>query len=563
MNTFVPSTTTNTRAIHPKRPKGDALYFEKERQLPPYESYHDQTIETSKDVSTTGSLKKEDHRRKSLEHMRSNHGSVEQHQVRHIVDGLLSPRSLTCVVMNLISAGYILLPHGTYDTSSYQTLSHRVTFVAFAHAGVILSSSVLLLVILQTYISGNFVLVAGAYAEALNNLQGGKLPGNYSFALRNRKYEVSYLYQMFMSRAEALFFSLTTVGDLYGITWVLISIFATTLDESIPFSDEVDSYNLYLLIFVCFSLPLSCTSIIEQYWVQLVFLGLRMIMVLCMLGTIFCARMGTIFGEKGQPHFGELIGPVDDIPMFDFRGTIPLVMTCIFSTAYQFSVPNVAASAKNIKKVPKVFQTAVGFIYTTNIAVAIFISMYFGRKETLASSNLLWNNYHGGHLDDTPVWASIIARYVTLFAAIDGMAVYPMLVIALGDILMGIVYGDNVHSAEQNWKIRMSFRLLAAIPQAVGAIFISDLSFITNYAGVCTLLSYTTAPALLFLHSRKRMNAAKLPLQTYYSTRLSSPVFAMVLVVLSFAIIGAVVVDTAWRRFGVTVIRLTPDNLDD
>lgn len=29
------------------------------------------------------------------------------------VDGGLSPRSLTCIVMNLISAGYILLPHGT------------------------------------------------------------------------------------------------------------------------------------------------------------------------------------------------------------------------------------------------------------------------------------------------------------------------------------------------------------------------------------------------------------------------------------------------------------------
>lgn len=285
-------------------------------------------------------------------------------------------------------------------------------------------------------------------------------------------------------------------------------------------------------------------------------------MVLCMVGTIFVARMGTVVGTVEQQYFGDQIGPADDVPMADFRGIIPIIMTCIFSTPYQFSVPNVAASAKNIKKVPKVFQTAAGFIYITNIAVAIFISMYFGRNGTLPSSNLLWNNYHGGNTEDSQWWASIISRFVTLFAAIDGMAVYPMLVIALGDILMGTVYGDDVHAAEKNWKIRLSFRFLGAFPQAIGALFISDLSSIASFAGVCTLLSYTTAPAMLFLHSRRRVRAAKLPTQTYYSTRLSSPILATVFVFLSFAIVGAVIVDTAWLRFGVPGLRLIPDEDD-
>lgn len=412
---------------------------------------------------------------------------------------------------------------------------------AFAQAGVILSSIVLLLVVLQTYVSGTFLLVAGAHAEALNNHKslGGTLPVNYSFALRNRKYEVSHLYRIFMSRILSAFFTFTTIGDLYGITWALISIFAGTLAEGVPFGDNIgiDSYKLYLIIFICFTIPMSCTSVIDQVWIQLVFLFLRMVMVLFMLGTIFASI--------GKTHFGNLEGPVDDIPLADFSQIVPIIMTSIFSTAYQFSVPCIAASATDIKKVPRVFQTATTFVYASNILVAIFISFYFGRENTLPSSNLMWNTYHGGSSEtDTPMWATFISNYVTLFAAIDGAAVYPLLAIALGDILMGTVFGDDVHTAEENWKIRLTFRMLGAIPQAIGAMFVSDLSIIATFAGICTLLSYTTAPAALFLHSRRAAKNALIPVKTHYSTRFASVPMANTNIVLSLVIIGAVVADT-------------------
>lgn len=342
-----------------------------------------------------------------------------------------------------------------------------------------------------------------------------------------------------MSKIGAAFFTFTTIGDLYGITWALVSIFATTLAEGVPFSTEVDSYRLYLLIFVCFAVPMSCTTIIDQLWIQLVFLFLRMVMVLCMLITIFAAM--------GKTHFGDVEGPVRDVPLADFRQIVPIIMTSIFSTAYQFSVPCIASSSQNIKKVPKVFQTATAFIYSSNVIVAIFVSLYFGRDGTLPSSNLLWNDYHGGNMNrDTPWWASAISGYVTLFAAIDGAAVYPLLAISLGDILMGTVYGDDVHEAEGNWKIRIGFRLMGALPQAIGAFFVSDLSVIANFAGICTLLSYTTAPALLFLFSRRSAKNAEIPVDTHYSTRLSSPTMAVINVVLSLVIIVAVIVDSAW-----------------
>jgi hypothetical protein len=40
---------------------------------------------------------------------------------------------------------------------------------------------------------------------------------------------------------------------------------------------------------------------------------------------------------------------------------------------------------------------------------------------------------------------------------------------------MGAKYEDNVHLIQDDWKIRVTYRLTAAIPQAVGALFIKDL----------------------------------------------------------------------------------------
>jgi hypothetical protein len=113
----------------------------------------------------------------------------------------------------------------------------------------------------------------------------------------------------------------------------------------------------------------------------------------------------------------------------------------------------------------------------------------------------------------------------------------------LGDILMGTVYGDDVHAAQKDWKIRTLFRMLGGLPQAIGAMFVTDLGVIATYAGICTLLSFTTAPALLLLRSRQRALKAGLPLDNHYSTRLSSPTVAVGMIITSLAIVVAVIAD--------------------
>lgn len=424
-----------------------------------------------------------------------------------------------------------------------------------------MSTFVLAIVSFQTYISSCFILVAAAYAEAKENTTASmNLPRSYSMAIRNRKFEVSDLYRRFLPPYEALGFTLTTMGDLYGLSWALAAIFASTLGERVPLlrtgtgSDEevswsFGSYELYLIIFAIVVLPLSIATVADQLWVQLVFLGCRMLMVTLMLLTLLLAW----WGNQRENSFSDYNPTAHhtNVPAYNFSRIILIAMTSVFATAYQFSVPGMAAASYDKKAVRPLLGRATTFVVVSNCIVALVVSLYFGADATDPSSNLHWVYYLGdsSSVDDggeqsRPVWATCISYYVSLFAAVDGLAVYPLLVISLGDIMMAVVYRDAVHKAERNWRLRCLFRLASGVPQAVGALFVRDLDVIAVYAGICTLLSYTIAPALLFLRSRRQTVDLGLPEKTFYSMRfLTTPLMAYFWIVMASLLIAGIVVD--------------------
>jgi hypothetical protein len=71
-------------------------------------------------------------------------------------------------------------------------------------------------VVLQTYITASFVLEACARAQALELLRtdGSSMfrqPRRYSMKIRERKYELSLLTEIFLGRVGSVFFSITTL----------------------------------------------------------------------------------------------------------------------------------------------------------------------------------------------------------------------------------------------------------------------------------------------------------------------------------------------------------------
>lgn len=354
--------------------------------------------------------------------------------------------------------------------------------------------------------------------------------------INSRKFELSLLQEMFLGRRWNYFFTLSTALDLYGITWAFCSIFASALAERCPIAGVRSDYQFYVGIFVIIALPLSLTSILDQMWVQMAFLGARLLMVLLMIVTLLVA-----FANPDTSYFGDQVGPLDDVPLINWSGTMQVIQTAFFATAFQFSVPAVSHVTREKKVLRNIFHRAVLFVFVSSLVLSVLVSLYFGTNAT-SSTNLNWVQYTA---------SPVVSYYIVLFAAIDGVAVYPLIAVSLGGILMGLVYGDQVHEAETNWKIRSAFRLFASVPQAIGALFIDDLGVIALYTGIFTILSYTVCPALLCLQSHKRMIAGGLSTKTYYS---SSPfgshlIWAYALLVMSVLVIVGVVLDSTLSQY--------------
>jgi hypothetical protein len=438
-------------------------------------------------------------------------------------------------VSNVLAPGGLSILTATC-TVAYLTAASNLIPWAFAQGGPLLTSIVLGAVIFQTYIATSFILEACARAQALDLLMtDGSLPRRYTLKIRERKYELSLLTKTFLGEVGSLFFSCTTLGDLYGMTWALCSIFGNAFADMFPLGDAQDGgYMIYIAIFMAVTVPLSCASMEGQLWIQMSLMMARFVGVILMVGTIAGA-----YGAD-EPHFGSQVGPANDVALAIPSNIVQVTMTCIFATGIQFSVPTMASESRSKTRLSQIFGMASTLSYFANIFVGILLAVFFGQDQP-ESSNLNWVNYHGGAGEgDSAMWATAISGYIVLFTAIDGIAIYSLIAISTGDILMGAVYGDRVHDVEKDWRVRTVFRLLGSVPQAIGAMFLSDLGVIAKFAGIFTILSYTVCPALLALSSHACMKKKNLPLTTYYSSYLSSRFWSYGLLLLSAALIGGV-----------------------
>jgi hypothetical protein len=231
---------------------------------------------------------------------------------------------------------------------------------------------------------------------------------------------------------------------------------------------------------------------------------------------------------------------VNDISLAKPANIVQVTTTCIFLALFQCSVPTLADASRSKTELSQVFGVASTLSYASNLLLGILFALFFGQDQP-DSSNLNWVNYHGGTGEADPAaWATAISSYIVLSAAISVVPVYSLVALPTCGILMSVIYGDRVHEMEQDWRIRTVFRLLASIPPAFGALFLSDFSVIAKYTGVFLIISYTVCPALLALSSRACMKKKNLPLTTYYSSHFSSRFWSYCLLLLSAAVIVGV-----------------------
>jgi len=201
-------------------------------------------------------------------------------------------------------------------------------------------------------------------------------------------------------------------------------------------------------------------------------------------------------------------------PLFQLSGFSVMFTTAIFSQLFQHSVPGLIAplSTEHKKHVPTIFRCALLTTSLIYIATGCMCVIYFGNDlQQSVNLNFIDFTWGVGDNDDNAystkrVLISIVSMIVVLFPALDTLSVFPLIANTLGNNLNASFPGVTNLVRHSGWVKEHGYvrrvtlimwRLVAAIPPIIASIYVSDLIFSLQVAGLCGIVVALVTPALL------------------------------------------------------------------
>jgi hypothetical protein len=312
---------------------------------------------------------------------------------------------------------------------------------------------------------------------------------------------------------------------MYGTLWAYSTVFANAMALNLPIAGD-NSYVIYLLVFSAIVLPMSCMELKEQVGFQVVLSFGRVLMVVLMLSTIAHAH----FSGTDEDFNLDAQAVTSKTPsLVDFSGLHHIIPVATFANIFHHSIPALSQPVRDKKQLASIFSTTLLCCFVAYSLIGLCVSLYFGDK-TMSSSNLNWIHYGNNSEGLTYVFKRAISTYVVLFPALDVASAFPLNAITLGNNLLSTIYGASVHLVEHSRVHRVIFRLSAAGPALIAASFVSNLGTITDYTGITGFGIAFIFPALLSYFSHELMASKGLPVNTLYSSFLTTPFFGVGLV---------------------------------
>ncbi|GMF26672.1 unnamed protein product [Phytophthora lilii] len=412
---------------------------------------------------------------------------------------------------------------------------------AFYRAGLAMGNAMIVLVTLLSYMTVMWVCEAVARAReafvlsflldetsALKSFSYSSTPSTRrsSAGLEYDDFpEVTQLCERFLGPLGSKMYQLSLLGLMYGglvgYSQVFVNTFLTQLDHIGDW--ELTSVHA-AVVFACIVLPLSCSDLTEQIYVQLTMSVVRFAALLIMIFSAAYAVYADPFdsGAVLQPS-PESAPYLSDYSLVDLSGFGVMFSTGVFSQLFQHSVPGLLAplGAKNQEKAATIFGSTLLTTMVFYIALGSVCSLYFGPK--LATSvNLNWAEFTWGINESmtlVPLWAKLLSMIVVVFPALDTLSVFPLISVTLGDNMAAVVPKRWTRGGRRSsWKLICRFG--AALPPLLISMFVSDLSVTLQISGLMGIYVAFFAPALLQLQARR-----EIPSSNAYSGKFSGTVY--------------------------------------
>mmetsp|Transcript_17329 Transcript_17329/g.29304 ORF Transcript_17329/g.29304 Transcript_17329/m.29304 type:complete len:427 (+) Transcript_17329:273-1553(+) len=331
---------------------------------------------------------------------------------------------------------------------------------------------------------------------------------------KKRKIELTELCDLFLGPWGKRVFSLVIAVYMYGTLWAYCTVFAKAFAAVFG-----ASYELFLAIFACVVVPLSCMELSEQIYVQVSLSIFRVIMLVVMLLTTavpYFYRIDAFGDDMSNLSYGnERMQSHADFHVDQLDVFLPVAT---FAFIFHHSVPVLSEPIADKQTLGKMFSLALVGACVGYTVMAACVSLYFW-DNTLSSSNLNWAYFVGNRNANgsIPLYAYFISNFIILFPAVDVASAYPLNALTLGNNLMSSYFGEKIDLYLGSKLYLTSFRLLAAIPPFVGAMVVRELGHITAFTGLTGFAIAFIFPGLLSIASLAWLTRLRIPTRTIHS----------------------------------------------
>lgn len=436
---------------------------------------------------------------------------------------------------------------------------------AFARAGFLLCSAILVAVTICSYMTVMWVAESGqryeiqkrnfgkdevaSEAASLLNIPGSQTPET----LDSGRYEVIDLVSHYLGPIHKFIYQVSLLFLMYVGLLAYTQVFCGSI-SAIIWGDEDGPMGLSQLIFASMVIPLSCMELDEQVSIQSLMATARFVAIFIMVvGSLLALLIDNSaereVGIASRSHPPYWASPDQEGCHMSyvacFSGFGVAFSTALFSQLFQHSVPGLLRPLRGqpllFPHAPRVFGASLLTTFTFYFFLGTSAASYFG-ANTKSSVNLNFANFYFGFAKDgTSGWflrlLKVASSIVVIFPALDTISVFPLIANTLGNNLYAATnpsflkwiawqmatvrqtcsqnpserrgYNDlclddrKVLLQEASRAATILWRLVAAIPPLVGSIWATDLSFSLLLSGVAGLYVAFFAPALLQLCSSR------------------------------------------------------------
>ncbi|KAG0589474.1 hypothetical protein KC19_1G022900 [Ceratodon purpureus] len=382
--------------------------------------------------------------------------------------------------------------------------------------GWVLGTSFVLIVAFLSYVSVTFVLESMATANALIKLKsrdrldesllseeagqpGDDFPSEESHSLDkpseegifeiSKKIEMGEMAGMFFNQWGIIVFYSALILYLIGDSIIYSTLIARSLSEFfVNLTPASWAFDMYLVIFFCFSLPLCYFDFQKTKLLQMTTLAIRNISLYTM---IILAAMKAVNGDRKD----------SDVPTVNLSALPNLFGGAVYSFMCHHSLPGIVTPMRNKSHLQRISGLAYGSVVVVYILLLVSSGFAFGVnvKDPL-TFNFPADQY------------GLVGNLLFLFPVFTLSSTFPMLSITLRnniDTLLQFAFNSEASSPPEESKLRrLMLTLLAVVPPTLLSYFAKHanisvdelVGFTGAFAGCAVML---IIPAGLVYCSRK------------------------------------------------------------